>query len=216
LNSAELRGTLFGDLPIDHWPPGDASTSGYPWDAFADARTHIAAGAIDDAKGCWREIVGRPGLESRHYLQAWQFLREHGDRPAADAAKQVLGVVVEMASPEGLDVIAAYADGSARYYNHAGGGIVLEHPNRRIAELINDLIASASGVVARIGPFDGPRPGPPPPNYDRLSFLTPSGLHFGEGPIAALEADAVARPVLQGATAVLAELTAMPGLAPDG
>jgi hypothetical protein len=39
-----------------------------------------------------------------------------GEPPPQESAKQVLGMVVEMALPEGLDLLAVYADGSVRYY----------------------------------------------------------------------------------------------------
>jgi hypothetical protein len=203
-----VRETLFGDVPLDQWPAEGVEAEGFPWTAFREARARAAAGAVDDATRSWQSVVAHPGLESRHYLQAWQFLREHGERPTQDLAPEVLGVVVEMSSPDGLDLLAVYADGSARYYNHAGGGIVLERADGALAELIQALLAAGQEVVAAIGPWEGARPGPPARNHARLSFLTPSGLHFGEGPVDALEADAVAGPVLRGAAAVMTELVA--------
>ena len=203
-----VRDTLFGDMPIDRWTGEDAGADGYPWTAFREARARAAAGAIDEAKRSWQEIAAHPGLESRHYLQAWQFLRHHGERPPPSVEKDVLGVVVEMPLPGGLDVLAVYADASARYYNHAGGGIVLDRAEGPLAELMEVLLAFAKDLVASIGPWDGTRPGPPPPQHARLSFLTPGGLHFGEGSLKALEADPVAGPVLRGAAAVMVELMA--------
>jgi hypothetical protein len=204
-----LRDTLFGDLPVERWPPADTSTDGYPWDVFVEARTQLAAGAVDDAKRCWRDIAGHPGLESRHYLQAWHFLRERGELPAPDIAKQVLAIVVEMGLPEGLDLLAAYADGGVRYYNHAGGGVVVDDAQGSLAERVAALLAVSSEAVKHIGPSEEARPGPPPPGSARLSFLTPSGPHFGEGPVEALEADPLAGAILGSATAVLNELTSI-------
>ena len=152
--------------------------------------------------------MATPGLESRHYLQAWHFLREHGEQAPDDVAKDVLGIVVETSLRGGLDVLAVYADGSARYYNHAGGGGVLEHAEGSFAELIDALLAAAADVVARIGPWEGTKPGSPRRGHTRLSFLTPSGLHFGEGPTKALQDDPLAGLVLRGATAAIAEIAA--------
>lgn len=204
-----LRDTVFGDLPLDRWPPADTPSDGFPWDAFSDARAQLAGGSVDAARERWRSILARPGLEARHYLQAWHFLREQGDRPPQDEAKNVLGVVVEMGLPQGLDLLAVYADGSARYYNHAGGGIVLERAEGSPADLTSDLLAAAATVVAQIGPWEEARPGPPKRGRARLSILTPSGLHFGEGPIDALGSDRLAGPMLQAATAVMTELVAL-------
>jgi len=203
-----LRDTLFGDVPLDRWPPVDAPAGGFPWSAFTDARAHLAAGSIDAAKDGWRMILADPGLETRHHLQAWTFLREQGDRPPEHEAKDVLGVVVELALPDGLDMLAVYADRSARYYNHAGGGIVLERAQASVAERINHLLAAAATVVIQIGPWEEVRPGPPRRRQARLSILTPSGLHFGEGPIDALGNDPLAGPLLQAATTVMTDLVA--------
>src|SRR5690349_15697004 len=78
-----VRETLFGDLPIDLWPEGAADS--FPWTAFASARAEAAQGRSDAAVRGWCEVLSRPGLESRHYLQAWHFLRQHGQHPPPEA-----------------------------------------------------------------------------------------------------------------------------------
>ena len=35
----------------------------------------------------WRQIAAMDGLESRHTLQAWHFLRQAGQPPPADRAR---------------------------------------------------------------------------------------------------------------------------------
>src|SRR4051812_49232049 len=81
-----IRDTLFGDLPMDRWPEGAADS--FPWSAFPAARTDVAEGRTAGAIGHWREVIDRGGLESRHYVQAWHFLRQHGQHPPAEVAKQ--------------------------------------------------------------------------------------------------------------------------------
>src|ERR1700753_333584 len=83
-----VRDTLFGDLPMDRWPEGAAES--FPWSTFAAARTDVAQGGTTAAVGHWREILGHAGLESRHYLQAWDFLRQHGQHPPPEVATQVV------------------------------------------------------------------------------------------------------------------------------
>jgi hypothetical protein len=122
-----------------------------------------------------------PGLESRQYLQAWHVLREQGVRPPAETAKHVYGAVVEVALPDGLDVLAAYADGSARYLNWSGAAIVWEAPDPRFQPHIEAVLRAGAAIAQRIGPWEDPRRGPPPTGHIRLNLLTPSGLHFGEG-----------------------------------
>jgi hypothetical protein len=148
------------------------------------------------------------GLEPRHYLQAWHFLRQHGQHPPPDVAGQVFGVVVDVAMPEGLDLLAAYRDHSARYYNYSGTGVVWERPDASFDMSIDQLLEASKQVVAQIGPWEEARPGPPPRDSARLSFLTPSGLHFGQGPTSALSRDPLGGRVLQLATELMRALVA--------
>jgi hypothetical protein len=91
--------------------------------------------------------------------------------------------------------------------NHAGGGVVVDRADGSLADLIDALLAASTDVVAQIGPWQKPRPDPPPRGHARLSFLTPSGLHFGEGPMKRLQDDQLGGLVLRGATAVMVELS---------
>ena len=203
-----VRETLFGDMRLDQWPAGGEASDELPWGAFVWARLHLGAGNQSDAIACWRHILEEPGLKPRHYLQAWHFLRQHGLQPAPDVAKQVLGVVVEVAMPEGLDLLAAYPDHAARYYNYSGAGVVWEHPDASLDSAIDQLLAASSQIVAQIGPWEEPRPAAPPTGSVRMSFLTPSGLHFGQGPMAALSRDPLGGRVIHLATSLMTALTA--------
>lgn len=202
-----VRETLFGDRPLDRWPEGAADS--FPWSAFAAARADVAQGRLASAIRHWREVLDRAGLESRHYLQAWHFLRQHGQHPPQEATRHVLGVVVEVGMPQGLDILAAYADRSARYYNFSGAGAVWERPNDSLDAAIDRLLAVGAEVAARIGPWEEARPPAPGAGQVRLSFLTPSGLHFGQGPMERFQRDPLAGPVLQAAMPLLQALTAL-------
>ncbi|MBD2464209.1 hypothetical protein H6G89_24710 [Oscillatoria sp. FACHB-1407] len=203
-----IRDTLFGDRPLDIW--GTKETDGAPWLWFAEARAHLAAGQPDLAIQAFYRVVNTPNLESRHYLQAWYFLRDLGVMPPPDLAKQVLGVVVEVDLGDGLDLLAAYADKSARYYNYAGGGVIWDagngSTNPAIPEDIQRLLDIAGVVINYIGPWEGDRPGVPPRHYARINLLTPSGLHFGEGPFDVLSADELGGPMLSSATQLMLDL----------
>lgn len=203
-----IRETLFGDMPLGRWPQDVSSSEVFPWSSFAQARSHLAAGNQIAAQACWREILEHRGLESRQYLQAWHFLRQHGQPPSPDIAKRVLGVVVEVGMPKGLDLLAAYPDHSARYYNFSGSGIIWEHPDSSLDSAIDELLEAARQVVTRIGPWEQTRPGPPAQDHVRLSFLTPSGLHFGQGPMAVFSRDPLGGRVLQLATVLMRSLIA--------
>jgi hypothetical protein len=208
-----VRDTLFGDVPVEKWLPKNADESARPWSEFVAAHTRLTAGDQPGAVAAWRSIVEQPGLEPRHYLQAWHFLRARGVQPPTDRAKSVLGVVVEVSLKEGLDLLAAYADYSARYYNHSGAGVVWEHPDTSLDSTIDTLLAAAGTIVAQIGPWKGERPGPPSTGQARLSFLTPSGLHFGQGDMGVLASDPLAGGLLRTATLLMQGLIAKRGAA---
>jgi len=204
-----VRETLFGDMPLEKWPAeGSASASAAPWASFVAARARLASGDRDGACAQWRSVLDRPGLEPRHYLQAWHFLRQHEQAVPSSEAKQLLGVVVEVTLPEGLDLLAAYPDHTARYYNYSGAAVVWEHPDASLDRPIDDLLSASRQIVTHIGPWEGARPPAPPRDHARLSFLTPSGLHFGEGPMKALSADPAAGVILQRATMLMKGLVA--------
>ena len=112
-------------------------------------------------------------------------------------------MIIEVGLDEGLDVLAAYEDGTARYINHSEKMIVWDAPTQESNDLIADLLAASRTVVDRIGPWDGPRREPPTMGNVRLSFLVSNGLYFGEGPFAALAQDPMAAPVINSATQLM-------------
>jgi hypothetical protein len=201
-----LRETLFGDMPLDQWARDTAAEGTFPWSAFAKARAHLATGKRDSAVECWREVVRHPAMDTRHYLQAWHFLARHGHPPAPEVARRVLGVVVEVALPEGLDVLAAYADHTARYHGHAGSAAVWERPDTSLDAAIQELLRAASVTVAGLSPWAGERAPAPNPGYVHLSFLTPGGLHVVQAPWSELSRDPLAARVLQDATTLMTAL----------
>ncbi len=203
-----IRETLFGDMPIEQWPPANSVSKEFPWTLFETARADLSSGDKEAAVDCWREIIQQPNLEPRQHLQAWHFLRQNGQQPPPEVAKQVLGVVIEVGMPNGLDLLAAYPDRSARYYNFSGAGVVWEHPDESLDSMIDQLLAASKLIVDKIGPWGQSRPTPPPRDQARLNFLTPSGLHFGQAPMATLARDPMAGKVLQLATVLMQALIA--------
>ncbi|MFM7674634.1 MAG: hypothetical protein ACKO5F_03385 [Synechococcus sp.] len=202
--SGRMRELMFGDLPLGEWIR--LGQGGEPWASFSAARLRMDT-EPEAARRLLEDVLAMPRLESRHALQAWQALRELGIRPPSEQAQQVLGVIVEVALPGGLDVLGAYRDGTARYWNHAGAGVVWERPDLSLDRPVQELLAAAAALCRRIGPWDGPRPRDLPENYARLSILTPSGLHFGQGPFQDLAADALGAPTIQAATRLMTALT---------
>lgn len=201
-----IRDMLFGDMPLDQWPQGGSASDAQPWGRFVSAREHLAAGRQADAIAQWRQILEQPDLEPRCYLQAWHFLRAQAQQPPPEVAKQLLGIVVEVAMPGGLDLLAAYPDHSARYYNYSGAGVIWEHPDASLDPIIDQVLDAGREIVAKIGPWEKDRPGPPPNGSVRLCFLTPSGLHFGQGPMEVIARDPMGGGMLQVATGLMQSL----------
>ncbi len=204
----EIRDVLFGDLPISRWPSETASSDSEPWLSFAKARDHLSSVRRREAIALFQKILDMPDLESRHYLQAWHFLRESGVQPDVSVAKDVLGVVVEVALPEGLDILAAYADGTARYFNHSGSAVVWDDPDSSLLQQIESVLHAGKVVVDRIGPWEEQRPPAPPTGQARISILTPSGLHFGQAQFGALAGDQLGGVLISAATQLMQSLIA--------
>lgn len=203
----DIRDVLFGDLPFSHWP-GESSTNvdAEPWLSFISARDQLNSGDQESSKQTLRGILEMPDLESRHYLQAWHFLRELGESPAAGEARRLYGVVVEVTLDEGLDLVAAYADHTARYFNYSGAAVVWERPDESLDRVIDSLLDAGRVVADKIGPWEGARPPAPPKGQVRINMLVPSGLHFGQAPFDALSGDPLGGPVIVAAMQLMQSL----------
>lgn len=200
-NSA-LRETLFGDLPLSTWA---ADKTAEPWTTLSSAAGYFERGDRDSAVRTLQELLGRTGLESRHYLEAWNALRQAGVAPPANEAKHVYGVVVDVPVTSGFDTLAAYEDRSARYVNFSGAAVVWEAPDSRMDDYTQRLLSAGQELATMIGPWQDKRP-PLAPHQARISLLTPSGLHFGQAPFRALAGDAMAAPIIAAATGLMQAL----------
>ena len=72
-----LRETLFGDIPIDFW----SKTTTEPWISFNHVKESLKNENKKQAIDILHRITTTENLESRHYLQAWFFLRQLGEKP---------------------------------------------------------------------------------------------------------------------------------------
>jgi hypothetical protein len=204
---SEVRDTLFGDLPLSQWVSPLAGTVPLePWTSFGRAKVHFDSGDARSGVAVLKGILETADLESRHYLEVWHFLRELGLNPPQDRAKDVLGVVVEVGVKDGVDLIAAYVDHRARYYNFSGAAIVWERPNASLDTPIDDLLRAGGAVARVIGPWTGARPSAPPRGEARINMLTPSGLYLGQGPQDSLAKDKLGGPVIAFAFQLMQQL----------
>ena len=192
-----IRDTLFGDMPIFAWNGGNSTNE--PWMRFQKVEKNLEVGEDQAAIEELERITVTPGLESRHYVQAWHFLKQLGVKPPDTRAKEVYGVVVEVSTNQGLDIVAAYADHSARYFNYSGAAVIWENPDGSLTKETAHLLDAGRAIVHLIGPWEEERPGAPPQGHARVSMLTPSGLHFGQAPFEALANDKMGGPIIQAA-----------------
>jgi len=202
-----IRDTLFGDMPVSEWP-GDGDMNTEPWGLFVQARQYLDKRDKNSAIKIWKTITDTPGLESRHYLQAWHFLRQHDFNPPPEKAKTVYGVVVEVALKGGADILAAYTDHTARYLNYSGAGVIWEHPDTSLDSEIEALLKAGQAVANVIGPWEQARPPAPQGDNVRLNMLTPSGLHFGYGSFQSLYGEPMGRSIIDPATRLMQNLIA--------
>ncbi len=149
--------------------------------------------------------------ESRLWLQAWALAREVG-LPLSDTADRARGVVVEMGLEAGVDTVAGYDDGSARYLAQSGGGVFWEaqaSPDVAIVAAIDALLAAGQMVVDGLAPLTHVRPDPPAHGLAAITVLTEAGFHVGIGPADELSQDRLGGPVFDAAVALMVALIDM-------
>ena len=203
-NSSAIRDTLFGDMPISAWNGNNSSDE--PWVSFQEVEKYLESDNTQMATQLLRKIIETPNLESRHYIQAWHFLKSLGVNPPDDKAKEVYGVIVEVTMKQGVDIVAAYADHTARYFNYSGAAVIWENPDDSLNEEIRILLDAGRNIIHNIGPWEYERPGVPPEGQARVSMLTPGGLHFGQAPFNALANDQKGGPIINAATVLMQAL----------
>ena len=205
--------TLFGDLPLTEWARQGSKLGGEPWPAFVRAAEFRTSGQLAQSCRTLVEINQMPDLETRHYLQAWNGLRELNCPEGRSGEREVLGVIVEAAAEpgaDGHDILAVYADRSALYLDHRGAVTTWPSENPRLDDEIDAVLKAAGDILPKIGPWPDKRLPPPEKGNVRLNLLTPIGLCFGEGPFAAIARDPVGGPLVKAGAALVHRLEQQP------
>jgi hypothetical protein len=166
----------------------------YPWDVLF--KEHPTSDQLKD-------VIYDTDVETRPKILAANLMAELG---VIEPVRRLLGVVVEVGLEDGLDVLAAYEDGSARYINYTGKIIIWDIATTESEALITALFDAATEVINHIGPWEGPRKSPPEKGMVRLNFLVSDGLYFGEGPFEILQADPMGGPVIAAAVQLMSYL----------
>lgn len=125
--------------------------------------------------------------------------------------KELLAIIVEVGLDNGLDVLASFNNGTARYINQTGKILVWENTMDETAnQLTRNLFSNGQTIVNQIGPWDKPRRPQPVKDHTRITFLISDGLYFGEASTDVLFSDPMAGATLASATALLKYLTSKP------
>ncbi len=93
-------------------------------------------------------VVSNQASPTRVLLWSWAALRCLGVQPNCEEADAIKGAVIQVPIGKGTDVLAVYADGTARYINHSGKIIVWDLPDTHIGKLIRTVLAESSSLVA--------------------------------------------------------------------
>ena len=152
-----------------------------------------------------QEIIDDKISDPRIKILAYNRQRSTGHKTTK---KELLAVIVEVGLKHGLDVLACFENGTARYINQTGKILIWETTNDETANKItNDLFVSSQKIVDEIGIGSIPRRPNPKKGYARITFLTSEGVCFGEGPTDALFTDPVASTALTKSTELMQYLT---------
>jgi hypothetical protein len=151
--------------------------SRYPWVMLVAAHLQAQKDNIDEARRLLRAVT-LIAEDTILQLWGWHNLRRFGKEPSAAMAQQVLGVVIEVPYENSSDVLASYADGTARYLNHQGGLIVWDTVDEKITPLIYEGIRMAR-PMGSLEQFHSDEP--VLEGEVRLSVLTPAGVFIWEG-----------------------------------
>jgi len=168
----------------------------YPFDILFSDSSSIAE---------FQKIIDDKNSDPRVKILAYNRQLALGHKPTK---KQLLAVIVEVGLDNGLDVLASFNNGTARYINQTGKILVWETTDDKAANKItNELFVNSQNIVNQIGAWNKPRRPNPTKGNVRITFLVSDGLYFGEGPMDILFNDPMASPALMKATELMQYLT---------
>ncbi len=201
-----VRDTMLGDLSPAEWL---GNRVGVPWSLFAEAYDEINNKQnFKAAANLYQKIVETPELESRHYLQAWHFLRKLKVNPPPEVARKVYGVLIDVVLDNGNEFVACYEDHHARYFHASGGGVIWEAPDSSLNEKIDTLLKVCEAPAAQLQPLDNVHPSAPGrKGAVQICILTPSGIHHGIGTFEGWAKDRMGGPIIAAATDLMKALT---------
>jgi len=178
-----LRKTLYTDASLEPLLGRlkEDKGSDFPWSNFFEADRALKNHDKLKAVSLLKQVAEEKGLESRIYLQAWHTLTSLGEQPPETLRGVIQGVAIEYHMDQGLDIVAAYRDYSARYWNFSGAGVVWDARDPEIDKAIDDLMYVGQAIMKSIGIESRPSPDVPPKGHFRIFLMAYDGSCFGQG-----------------------------------
>lgn len=180
--SGDFKALFFADQSLQQVsemakPTGPAGPND-PWPLFAAALAASRQGNVDQAKNDLKKILDIPDGESRVQLWAWRALRDLGEKPPAEIADQIQGVVCELHNEAGVGTIAAYVDGRARWHGGPDKMTVWDAAgtDAAIDRQIYDLLKAAEPLVNGAPLSNDHKTPEPAAEHFRVSILTFGGI----------------------------------------
>ncbi len=148
-----------------------------------------------------RAIVDADGADSRvRALAAQRLLQLHHRSNGPHCS---FGVLLEVPLSEGLEVLAAYADGAVRYLDGKGRATVYDRGPSQVRTLAACAVRQAQARATRLPLWGRPRLPPPVSGDVRISVLGSDGLRFVQGPFAILQDDVDTAALIRSAVRLL-------------
>ena len=185
-SSSDFKSLFFADQSLQQVSelakPSVPAAQHDPWSLFASALAASRQGNAAQAKADLKKILDIPEGESRVQLWAWKALRDLGEKPPADIADEIQGVVCELHNDAGVGTIAAYVDGRARWQGGQDKKIVWDaaSTDAEIDRLIYDLLKASQPLITRGSLSEVHKTPEPAAEYFRVSILTFGGIRTVE------------------------------------
>lgn len=152
--------------------------------------------------------------DTRVRLQAWRCLRDLGHEPPTGEARRVRAAVVEVGFEQGVDVVVAYEDHTARHLNdQTGSGVFWDRRDDRLDDLIDTVLVAAQSVADSTTPLDGPLPAVVGMGAVHALLVSDGGISLGTGPMEAVMADELGSVLLDAVFALATALAKTTGSA---
>lgn len=185
-SASDFKGLFFADQSLQQvselTKPSVPAGQNDPWTLFASALAASRQGNADQAKTDLKKILDMPDGETRVQLWAWKALRDLGEKPPAEIADDIQGVVCELHNDAGVGTIAAYVDGRARWQGGADKKIVWDAAgtDAEIDRLIYDLLKASQPLIPRAPLSEVHKTPEPEAEHFRVSILTFGGIRTVE------------------------------------